>query len=76
MVARRREIGITGPALRAMMGKAKMTLLAGAMWVTAWKTSSERPRELERSWVVVVSGVAGFILIAADGNWRGWLRQK
>jgi hypothetical protein len=49
IVASSSEIGIVGPALRAMIGKVKMTLLAGAMWVTAWKTSSERPSEFDRS---------------------------
>src|SRR5579871_308241 len=85
MVARSSEIGIAGPALSAMIGKAKMTLLAGAMWVMAWKTSSERPRELARSWGfcgavgdVGLTSEAPMVLCAAGGvksallERRGW----
>src|SRR5579863_8172709 len=81
MVARSSEIGITGPALSAMMGNAKTTLLAGAMWVMAWKTSSERPRELARSWGfcgavgdVGFTSEAPMVLCAAGGVKSGLLR--
>ena len=49
IVASRNESGMTGPALRAMMGNVNTTLVAGAMCVTAWKTNSESPSELRRS---------------------------
>src|SRR5579871_35268 len=48
MVVRKKETGISGPALAAMMGKVNTTLVAGAMWVMPWKTSSLRPSELRR----------------------------
>jgi hypothetical protein len=50
IVAKRNESGMTGPALNAMIGNVNTTLVAGAMCVTPWKTSSESPRELRRSW--------------------------
>jgi hypothetical protein len=49
IVDNRNEIGITGPALRAMIGKVNTMLVAGAMCVTPWNTSSARPSELRRS---------------------------
>src|SRR5579864_6518217 len=49
MVASSSESGISGPALRAMIGKVNTMLVAGAMCVTPWKTSSGRPSELRRS---------------------------
>src|ERR1700691_1706538 len=44
------EIGMVGPALRAMIGNANTTLVAGAIWVTPWNTSAGRPSALRRSW--------------------------
>jgi len=49
IVVRKNEIGVAGPALAAMIGKVKTTLVAGAMWVMPWKTRSDSPRELRRS---------------------------
>ena len=50
MVDSRKESGISGPALRAMIGNVNTMLVAGAMWVTPWKISSGSPSELRRSW--------------------------
>src|ERR1035438_6809838 len=50
MVASRNESGISGPALRAMIGNVKTMLVAGAIWVTLWKISSGRPSEFRRRW--------------------------
>jgi hypothetical protein len=49
IVASSNESGISGPALRAMIGKVNTMLVAGAMCVTPWNTSSGRPSELWRS---------------------------
>ena len=57
IVARRNESGISGPALRAMIGNVNTILVAGAMCVTPWNTSSGRPSELRRSLGSVVSAV-------------------
>src|ERR1700733_11350411 len=57
MVASRKESGISGPALRAMIGNVNTMLVAGAMCVTPWNTSSGRPSELRRSLGSVVSAV-------------------
>src|ERR1700683_3905766 len=57
MVASRKESGISGPALRAMIGNVNTMLVAGAMCVTPWNTSSGRPSELRRNLGSVVSAV-------------------
>jgi hypothetical protein len=49
MVERMKESGMAAPARWAMAGNMKTTLVAGAIWVTAWKTNSVRPSELCRS---------------------------
>src|SRR5579863_3136519 len=48
-VVSRNEIGIVGPALSATTGNVKIMLVAGAICVMPWNTSSERPSELRRS---------------------------
>src|SRR5580658_10447832 len=56
-VASRNDSGISGPALSAMIGNVNTMLVAGAMCVTPWNTSSRRPSELRRSLGSVVSAV-------------------
>ena len=53
MVVSRNEIGIVGPALSAMIGNVKTTLIDGAMCVMPWNTTCGRPSALRRSWGVV-----------------------
>src|SRR3974390_820629 len=48
-VVSRNEMGMSGPALRAMTGNVKMMLVAGAICVMPCSTSSESPSELRRS---------------------------
>src|ERR1700728_2768857 len=63
IVASRNEIGMAGPALRAMIGNANRILAAGAMCVTPWNTSSGRPSAFRRS----CASAAGLAASAATG---------
>ena len=49
IVASSNEIGMSGPAWRAISGNVNTMLVAGAMWVMPWNTNSERPNEFRRS---------------------------
>ena len=49
IVVSRNEIGMAGPALSAMTGNVKTTLIDGAMCVMPWKTTCGRPSALRRS---------------------------
>src|SRR5580693_5709333 len=63
IVVSRNEIGMAGPALRAMIGNVKTILIDGAMCVMPWKTTCGRSRTLRRSRavgaVLAVSAVTG-----------------
>jgi len=49
IVVRKNEIGMAGPALSAMTGNVKTTLIEGAIWVMPWNTTCGRPSALRRS---------------------------
>jgi hypothetical protein len=49
IVVRKNEIGMAGPALRAMIGNVKTMLIDGAMCVMPWNTTWGRSRTLRRS---------------------------
>src|ERR1700733_15183952 len=71
MVANRNESGMTGPALRAMIGNVNTMLVAGAMWVTPWKMSSGSTSELRRSWGSMDSVVTRGEISFRSGLFRG-----
>src|ERR1700733_7147532 len=64
IVVSRSEIGMPGPATRAMIGNVKTILPAGAMWVMPWNTSSGRPSELRRS----SAGAVRLVLATVTGG--------
>src|SRR6516225_6529284 len=72
IVVSRNEIGMAGPALRAMIGNVNTTLIDGAMCVMPWNTTWGRSRTLRRSRAVpvllAVSAVTGTSL---DGGQPG-----
>ena len=49
IVVSRNEIGMAGPALRAMIGNVNTMLIDGAMCVMPWNTTWGRSRTLRRS---------------------------
>ena len=49
IVVRKNEIGMAGPALRAMIGNVKTMLIDGAMCVMPWNTTWGRSRTLRRN---------------------------
>ena len=63
IVVSRSEIGMPGPASRAMIGKVNTMLPAGAMCVMPWNTSSGRPSELRRS----CAGTVRLVLATVTG---------
>src|ERR1700758_1008647 len=68
IVVRKNEIGIVGPALRAMIGNVKTTLIDGAMCVMPWNTTWGRSRTLRRS-----RGVPVLLAVSAvTGNLPRW----
>ena len=58
IVVSRNEIGMAGPALSAMTGNVKTTLIDGAMCVMPWKTTCGRPSVFRRSAEVAAGLVA------------------
>src|SRR6516225_5336127 len=54
IVVRKNEIGIAGPALRAMIGNVNTMLIDGAMCVMPWNTTWGRSRTLRRNRAVAV----------------------
>src|SRR6267154_243903 len=63
IVVSRNEIGMAGPALRAMIGNVNTMLIDGAMCVMPWNTTWGRSRTLRRNRavpvVLAVSAVTG-----------------
>ncbi len=64
IVVRKNEIGIAGPALRAMIGNVNTMLIDGAMCVIPWNTTCGRSRTLRRN-------RAGAVLLAVSALMGG-----
>src|SRR5579862_1653212 len=58
IVVSKNEMGMSGPALRAMTGNANTTLIDGAMWVMPWNTTCGRPSTLRWRRAAVVGAAA------------------
>ena len=71
IVVSRNEIGMSGPALRAMIGNVNTMLIDGAMCVMPWNTTWGRPRALRRS-----CGVAVELTVSAVTGTPSALRKR
>jgi hypothetical protein len=62
IVVSRNEIGMSGPALRAMIGNVNTTLIDGAMCVMPWNTTCGKPSTFRRRLVVVAVVAASAVI--------------